>query len=111
MCSVFPLLSDSLRARRIPDSAVRFRTAFLAMATTYSNFGCASKNSSTAGWAKPPVKANPNAHSRKTATNDPDQPPQQPYRTHGGGDVAGTQHCRAQILFGFLIETDKTHHR
>src|SRR5580704_8215831 len=56
MCSVFPLLADSLRARRMPGAAIRFRTAFLAMATTYSSLLCASKNSSTAGLAKPPSK-------------------------------------------------------
>ena len=35
-------------------AAIRFRTAFLAMATTYSNFGWAFKKSSTAGCANPP---------------------------------------------------------
>jgi hypothetical protein len=60
---------------------------------------------------KSPIQTNPNGHSRKTATNHLHQPSEQTHRTHGGGDVAGTQHGGAQILFGFVIEADKTHHR
>ena len=45
---------ESLRACRIAGLALRFRTAFLAMATTYSTLGSASRKSSSCGWAKPP---------------------------------------------------------
>jgi hypothetical protein len=53
---VFPLRGESWRARRIPVSATRFNTAFLAIATTYSSLGWASRNASTAGCAKPPSR-------------------------------------------------------
>jgi hypothetical protein len=45
------LRRESWRARRIPLSATRFNTAFLAIATTYSSFGWASKNWSRVGCA------------------------------------------------------------
>jgi hypothetical protein len=63
------------------------------------------------GMGKTTIQANPNAHSRETDANDPNQPAQQAYGAYGGGGIARTQHRGAQILFGFLIETDKAHHR
>ena len=34
-----------------------------------------------------------------------------PSRSYRRGHVAGTQHSGAQILFGFVIEAHKAHHR
>src|SRR5271167_242618 len=56
MCSVLPLRRESLRAWRIAGLALRFSTAFLAIATTYSTPGSASRKASNWGWAKPPSR-------------------------------------------------------
>ena len=91
--------------------ALRFNTAFLAIATTYSTSGSASRKASNSGCAKPPSRRTRMRTPGKKVADQLHQPTQNPHRTGRRRHVAGTQHGGAQILFGFVIEADETHHR
>src|SRR5271166_886471 len=84
--------------------ALRFNTAFLAMAMTYSRLDSPSRKSSNSGWAKPPSR-----RTRKAVGDHIDQTTQDPLGSDCGGHIAGTQHGGAQILFSFIIEAYKSH--
>ena len=57
------------------------------------------------------IQAYPNPYSRKMVANHPHQTPQQGDCAHRRRHVARAQHGGAEILFGFVVEADKTHHR
>src|ERR1035437_2124239 len=56
MCSARSVSPASTRATCMASSALRFNTALLAIATTYSTLGSASRNASSSGFAKPPSR-------------------------------------------------------
>jgi len=57
------------------------------------------------------IEANADAHAGKIVADHHQQAAQDPHRAHRCGHVAGTQHSRTQILFGFVVEADEAHHR
>src|SRR5271165_4080340 len=111
MCSVLPLRRESLRTWCIAGLALRFNTAFLAIATTYSTPGSASRNASNWGCAKPPSRRTRMHTPGKKVANQLHQSAQNPHRTHCRRHVAGAQHGGTQIRFRLVIEADETHHR
>src|SRR5271157_617775 len=111
MCSVLPLRRESLRAWRIARLALRFNTAFLAIATTYSTPGSASRKASKLGMGEAAIETNANAHSGKKVADQLHQSAQNPHRARRRRHVAGAQYGGTQILFRLVIEADETHHR
>src|SRR5271157_4300447 len=111
MCSVLPLRRESWRAWRIAGLALRFNTAFLAIATTYSTPGSASRKSSSSGCAKPPSRRTRMHTPGKKVANQLHQSAQNPHRTGCRRHVAGAQHGGAQIRFRLVIKADETHYR
>src|SRR5271166_3344569 len=111
MCSVLPLRRESLRAWRMARLALRFNTAFLAIATTYSTPGSASRKASNWGCAKPPSrrtrmhtpgrKQRINCISRRKIPTAPAEAVTLP-----GRNTAAHRYCSASF-----IEADETHHR
>src|SRR5664279_3648479 len=89
--------------------ALRFNTAFLAMAMTYSRLDSASRKSSSSGCAKPPSRRTRIRAPGKAVGDHIDQTTQDPLGSDCGGHIAGTQHGDAQILFSFIIEAYKSH--
>ena len=60
---------------------------------------------------KAAIEANADAHGREKVADNHQQAAQNPHRACRCGHVAGAQHSRTQILFGFVVEADETHHR
>jgi len=121
----------------VPDGVVwlrrrRVRSDPVTPASTRATCnGFAALRSNTACWPSPPHIRTPgepskNASSRdckasvrrtrmppweNELTNQRHQPAQNPHRTRCRCNIAGTQHRRAQILIGLVVESDKAHHR
>src|SRR5664279_1185725 len=62
------------------------------------------------GMRKAAVEAHPDTRTGKAVGDHRDQTTQNSPRSHRSGHVAGTQHSRTQILFGFVIEAHKAHY-
>src|SRR5580704_7991541 len=93
------------------SSALRFKTALLAMATTYSTPASASRNASSWGFAKPPSRrTRMRTFENELRITDINRR-QNPHRSRGRGNIAGTQHGGAQILISLVVEGNKAHHR
>ena len=67
---------ESLRTWRMAPLALRFDTAFLPIATTYSTPGSASRNASNWGCAKPPSRRSRIARSGKKVVDQLHEPAQ-----------------------------------
>src|ERR1035441_2225003 len=92
------------------DLAWRFKTAFLAIATTYSTSGWASRNSSNCGFAKPASSRTRIRAFRKRWRKQRQSSPQNPQRSLRRRGLAGSQDRREQVLLRLVIEGDKSHH-